>query len=81
MGSGASWNQPGLNRLKAALQQGDCVKEAALDGLGGSLTEVSELLGWLRDNGVEIASLRESVDQDSAQRQQIVAGPVAAPGH
>ena len=28
--SGASWNRPGLNRLKAALQPGDCVKVAAL---------------------------------------------------
>ena len=66
VGSGASWNRPGLNRLKAALQQGDCVKVAALDRLGRSLTEVLELLGWLRENGVEIVSLRESVDQDSA---------------
>ena len=45
MGSGgASWNRPGLNRLKAALQPDDCVKVAALDRLGRSLTEVLELL-------------------------------------
>ena len=66
VGSGASWNRPGLNRLKASLQQGDCVKVVALDRLGRSLTEVLELLGWLRENGVEIISLRESIDQDSA---------------
>ena len=42
--SGASWNRPGLNRLKAALEPGDCVKVAALDRLGRSLTEVIELL-------------------------------------
>ena len=66
VGSGASWNRPGLNRLKAALQPGDCVKVAALDRLGRSLTEVLELLGWLREKGVEIISLRESIDQDSA---------------
>ena len=66
VGSGAYWNRPGLNRFKAALQPGDCVKVAALDRLGRSLTEVLELLGWLRENGVEIISLRESVDQDSA---------------
>ena len=47
VGSGASWNRPGLNRLKAALQQSDCVKVATLDRLGRSLTEVLELLGWL----------------------------------
>ena len=66
VGSGASWNRPGLNRLKAALQPGDCVKVAALDRLGRSLTEVLELLGWLRENQVEVISLRESIDQDSA---------------
>ena len=27
----ASWNRPSLNRLKAALQLGDCVKMAVLD--------------------------------------------------
>ena len=48
VGSGASWNRPGLSRLKAALQPGDCVKVAALDRLGRSLTEVLEQLGWLR---------------------------------
>ena len=66
VGSGASWNRPGLNGVKASLQQGDCVKVVALDRLGRSLTEVLELLGWLRENGVEIISLRESIDQDSA---------------
>ena len=54
VGSGASWNRPGLNRLKAALQPGDCVKVAALDRLGRSLTEVLELLGWLRREGCRI---------------------------
>ena len=56
----------GLNRLKAALQPGDCVKVVALDRLGRSLTEVLERLGWLRENQVEVISLRESIDQDSA---------------
>ncbi len=56
----------GLNRLKTALEPGDCVKAAALDRLGRSLTEGLELRGWLRGKGVEIISLRESIDQDSA---------------
>ena len=34
--------------------------------MGRSLTEVLELLGWLRKNHVEVISLRESIDQDSA---------------
>ena len=42
------------------------MKVAALDRLGRSLAEVLELLGWLREKGVEGLSLRESVDQDSA---------------
>ena len=62
LSSGASWNWPRLNALKAALQPGDCVKVVALDGLGRPLTEVLELLGWLRENGVEIASLLEPAD-------------------
>ena len=66
VGSGASWNRPGPNRLKTTLQPGDCVKVAALDRLGRSLTEVLELLDWLRENHVEVISLRESIDQDSA---------------
>ena len=66
VGSGASWNRPRLNRLKIAVQPGDCVKVTALDRLGRSLTEVLELLGWLRENQVEVVSLRESIDQDSA---------------
>ena len=39
------------------------MKVAALDRLGRSLTEV---LGWLRENQVEVISLRESIDQDRA---------------
>ena len=45
VGSGVSWNRPGLNLPKAALAPGDCVKVAALDRLGRSLTE---LLSWLK---------------------------------
>ena len=32
------------------------------------MTEIFEVLAWLRENGIEIASLRESIDQDSAMR-------------
>ena len=39
---------------------------AALDRLRQSLTEVLELPNWLRENGFDIISLRESIDQDSA---------------
>ena len=56
----------GLNRLKAALQPGDCVKVVALSPTGRLLTEVLERLGWLRENQVEVIILRESIDQDSA---------------
>ena len=66
MGSGAFWNRPGVNRLKAAFQLGDCVKGAALDRPGRSLTEVLGQLGWLQENKVEVISLREFIDRDSA---------------
>ena len=56
----------GAESPEGALQPGDCLKVAALDRLGRSLTEVLELLGWPRENEVEIISLRESIDQDSA---------------
>ena len=75
VGSGASWNRPGLNRLKAVLQPRDCVKVAALDRLGRSLTEVLDLLGWLRENQVEAISLRESIDQDSAMGGRCCTAP------
>ena len=42
------------------------MKVAALDRLGRSLAEVLELLGWLRENQVEVIRLRESIDRDSA---------------
>ena len=66
VGSGATWNRPGMNGLKDAVAPGDCVKAAALDRLCCTLTEALELLGLLRENDVEIVSLRESVDQDCA---------------
>ena len=45
MDSEVSWKRLGLNRLKAVLQPRDCVKVAALDRLGRSLSKVLELLG------------------------------------
>ena len=56
VGSGASWNRPGLNCLNSALQPGDCMKVAALDRLGRSLTEVLELLGWATANPLRSAA-------------------------
>ena len=65
VGSGAFLNWPGLNRLKQAVAPGDFAKLAELDRMGRSAAEVLELPGWLRENKVEIISLRESIDQDS----------------
>ena len=42
------------------------MKVTALDRLSRSLTEVLELLGRLRENQVEVISLRDSIGQDSA---------------
>ena len=40
VGSGTSLSLAGLNHLKEALVPGDCVKVAALDRLGRSVTEL-----------------------------------------
>ena len=40
--------------------------KVALDGLGRSRTELLDLLGWLRNNDVEVVSFRESIDQNTA---------------
>ena len=66
VGSWACLDWPGLNHLKQAVAPGDFVKVAELDRIGRSAAEVLEVLGWLRENKVEIISLRESIDQDSA---------------
>ena len=58
----------GLNRLRAALQPGDCVKVAALDRLGRSLTEVLELLGWLREREASRSSASGSPSTGTAPR-------------
>ena len=60
VGSGASRNRTGLNRLKATLEPGDCVKVAALDRLGRSLSEVLELLNWLHERGASKSSVSGS---------------------
>ena len=66
MGSRASWNHPGLNRLEAAVQPGDCVKVLGLDRLGRPRTELLERLDRLRENQVDNSSLREFTDRDNA---------------
>ena len=66
VGSGASWNRPGLNRLKAALQTGDCVKVAAWTARAGRWPRrwrCWAVSGRIRSRS---KSLRESIEQDSA---------------
>ena len=63
VGSGASWNRPGLNRLKASLQQGDCVKVVALDRLGRSLAEV-----WSCWDGCERTASKSSASGNPSIR-------------
>ena len=77
VGSWACLDWPGLNRLKQAVAPGDFVKVAELDRMGRSAEEV---LGWLRENKVEIISLRESIDQDSAALYRSLRPHCAGPG-
>ena len=72
VGSGASWNRFGVNRLRAALQPRQRVKVAALDRLIRSLTEVMKLLNWLRERDAEFISPLVSIDQESAMGRTIL---------
>ncbi len=64
----ACLNWPGLNRLKQAVAPGDFMfmKVAELDRLGPSVTEALGSLGGLRQNQVEVISVRESIDVSKA---------------
>ena len=62
----ACLNWPGLNRLKQAVAPGDFIKVAGLDRLGTSVTEALGSLGGLRQNQVEIISVRGSIDVSNA---------------
>jgi len=60
--SGAKWDRQGLAELKRCLRPGDTLVVVALDRLGRSLSEMVALVGWLRENGVVLRSLRENID-------------------
>ncbi len=60
--SGASWDREGLQALREHLREGDTLVVVALDRLGRSLSEVVALLGWLKERGVVLHSIRERID-------------------
>jgi DNA invertase Pin-like site-specific DNA recombinase len=60
--SGAKWDREGLAELKKRLRSGDTLVVVALDRLGRSLSDMVALLGWLKENGVVLRSLRENID-------------------
>ena len=66
MGSGASWNRLGAESPEGHPSSGRLCDGGGAGPPGRSLTEVLELLGWLRGNQVKVISLGESIDQDSA---------------
>ncbi|MFD3443912.1 recombinase family protein [Microbacteriaceae bacterium 4G12] len=60
--SGARWDREGLSELKRHLRPGDTLVVVALDRLGRSLSEMVNLLAWIRENEIVLRSLRESLD-------------------
>ena len=67
VGSGASWNRPGLNRLKAALQQGDCGKVAALDRLSRNDPGPHQALGHWTPAEVFYGAMNATEEESKAR--------------
>lgn len=64
--SGAKNERPGLGALLEYVREGDVVVVASLDRLGRSLTGVLKTVEELRQRGVNLRSLKESIDSTSS---------------
>lgn len=64
--SGAQRDRDGLSAALAELRPGDCLAVVALDRLGRDLSDLVRVVDRLRDHGVHLRSLRESIDTTTA---------------
>ena len=64
--SGAKDDRPGLTALLGYLREGDTVVVASLDRLGRSLSGILRTVETLKDRGVNLRSLKESIDTSTA---------------
>lgn len=60
--SGARDDRPGLEALLNYVREGDTVVVSSLDRLGRSLSGIVRTVETLRDRGVNLRSLKESID-------------------
>ena len=64
--SGRDLDRPELQRLLATVGEGDSIVVASLDRLGRSTTDLIALSQDLNERGVELVSLKESIDTTTA---------------
>lgn len=69
--SGMSISRAGLNGLIGCLRAGDTLVVYRLDRLGRSIRHLLEIVGMLRERGVEFRSLTENVDTGSASGRMV----------
>ena len=69
--SGMSMSRTGLNSLMNGLRAGDTLVVYRLDRLGRSIRHLLEIVGILREKGIEFRSLTENVDTASASGRMV----------
>jgi DNA invertase Pin-like site-specific DNA recombinase len=69
--SGVAKKRPGWEGCREYLRPGDTLIITALDRLARSLRELLEISGYFDEHGIELRSLRESLDTSSAMGRLI----------
>nr|WP_132565344.1 recombinase family protein [Rhizobium sullae] len=69
--SGASRHRTGLERALRFLKEGDTLVICRLDRLGRSISHLIAIVGRLQSRGVELLSLTENIDTNSASGRMI----------
>jgi DNA invertase Pin-like site-specific DNA recombinase len=64
--SGRTMERPGLEALLAYAREGDTLAVVRLDRLGCSLGELLTTVAMLKERGIALLSLEESIDTNSA---------------
>lgn len=69
--SGTATRRSGLDKMMKRLRRGDTLVVARLDRLGRSIRHLLTVVAMLQARGVELRSLGESIDTDSASGRMI----------
>lgn len=70
--SGGSISRSGLDKLLQTLETGDTLVVWRLDRLGRSIRHLLEVVGVLRERGIELRSLTEAIDTSSASGRMVL---------